>query len=273
VTLDNSTGSHTNVDAADMTVGITGLAVEPTGSDLAAFLEARIDANSTWSTYVTCSTAAAAGRDSGSEQSRLLFANVMKGQWVESSPTFKLDGPIASTNKETEPLITTFSGGSAQSCYSAGDKVQNLLGSVANNTIFGGMGSMLSMGGGHGIPIGGKKGIDVLDATSDPSYVSDYIVGLQLPYNSFTGVTAGDIAVSTPQSYNARNLLYVTGFNAKSKDAAGNTLPAGDTLFDPRSKFTGIRGTVSGLEFDYKAGETIYSASITFQPLDMIVGF
>ena len=100
---------------------------------------------------------------------------------------------------------------------------------------------------------------------------SDYIVGLQLPYNSFSGSVVGDTAVSTPQSYTGKNFIYATGIGNKSKDAASNTQDS-SAKFDPRSKYTGIRGTVTSLEFKYNAGDTTYDATLTFQPLDLIAG-
>ena len=72
---------------------------------------------------------------------------------------------------------------------------------------------------------------------------------------------------SVPQGYSARNFFYGTGIMNTAKGANDNTLVA-STEFDVKNRFTGIRGTVLAVDIDYQAGETVYSATITFQPLD-----
>ncbi len=64
----------------------------------------------------------------------------------------------------------------------------------------------------------------------------------------------------------------MTGARAiEDQDSNGNTKPHGvDFIVD--DKFTGIRGTVVGMNFGYDAGNNIYEGSITFQPVDLIVG-
>ena len=135
-----------------------------------------------------------------------------------------------------------------------------MIGSVINNTVLGAVG-------GTDIGVANIQGnFDVMGTTD-----SDYIVGLQLPYNSFSDSIVGATAVSTPQSYTGKNFIYATGIGNKSKDAASNTQNS-SIEFDPRSKYTGIRGTVTSLEFKYNAGDTTYDATLTFQPLDLIAG-
>ena len=148
----------------------------------------------------------------------------------------------------------------ASSCFSAGDKIQNLIGTVINNHTLGGVG---------GLDFGRWEKQINWDASDNTK--TDYIVGLQLPYNSFSGAVVGTTAVDTPQSYVGKNFIYATGYSNKRKDADSNTLESSST-FDPTSKYTGIRGTVTSLEFKYNAGDTTYDVTITFQPLDLIAG-
>ena len=253
ITLQDSADSGTS--AADMGVRVDNMA-DNKGSTLAALLKARINSNSTFAALFSAEVEASL-RDTGSEKSRLVLTNVNKGGMgnITQSPIY-----TASGGTTTQPTISLFSGGEALACFSAGDKVQNLIGSVINNTVLGAVG---------GTDIGltsVQSNFDLLGTTD-----SDYIVGLQLPYNSFSGSVVGDTAVSTPQSYTGKNFIYATGIGNKSKDAASNTQDS-SAKFDPRSKYTGIRGTVTSLEFKYNAGDTTYDATLTFQPLDLIAG-
>lgn len=279
ITLQDATGAHTgfsddlptmilNMQTANSNPTIAILPPAPTGSQVAAFLQAYIANNTTFAALVTA-TVEATVRDTGSEKGLLRIINVHTGAWSEQSPVFTVAGTAASTGQATNPAITTFSGGGVQDCFSAGDKVQNLLGAVANNTILGGVGGVF----GSDKSLGGNlpTNLDALGDEDDPTYESDYIVGLQLPYNSFTGVTAGSTAEAPPQAYAAKNFIYATGFNEGDKGAVANTLDASGP-FSVRNKYTGVRGTVTAIEFKYNAGETVYEGSITFSPMDSIMG-
>ena len=252
ITLQDSADSGTS--AADMGVRVDDM-TDSKGSELAARLRDRINNNSTVSALLTA-TVEETTRDTDPEKSRLVLTNVNKGGvgGITQSPIYTASG----TTKQ--PDISLFKGGEALNCFSAGDKVQNLIGSVINNTVLGAVG---------GTDIGltsVQSNFDLLGTTD-----SDYIVGLQLPYNSFSGSVVGNTAVSTPQSYTGKNFIYATGIGNKNKDAASNT-QSSSVDFQPRSKYTGIRGTVTSLEFKYNAGDTTYDATLTFQPLDLIAG-
>ena len=227
---------------------------EPTGAELATFIQSYIAGNTTFADLVTA-TVSSAGV--------VKLVNVNKGLWNEENPTFTTAGDVA------ELLVITFSGGSAQSCYSAGDKVQNLLGSVANNTILGGVGSIFGAGGKGGML---NLDYDFLNNQNDPSYESDYIIGLLLPYNSLVGVTAGIQQKDSPQSYVPRNFFYATGFSEGDKGADANIEYKASTEFNVGDKYSGIRGTVTAVEFKYNAGSSVYEGSVTFGPMDAIVG-
>ena len=252
ITLQDSADSGTS--AADMGVRVDNMS-DNKGTTLAALLKARINSNSTFAALFSAEVEESL-RDTGSEKSRLVLTNVNKGGMgdITQSPIYTASG----TTKQ--PTISLFSGGEAQDCFSAGDKVQNLIGSVINNTVLGAVG-------GTDIGVANIQGNFDLMGTTD----SDYIVGLQLPYNSFSDSIVGATAVSTPQSYTGKNFIYATGIGNRNKDAASNTQNS-SIEFDPTSKYTGNRGTVTSLEFKYNAGDTTYDATLTFQPLDLIAG-
>jgi len=285
ITLKDASGTHEGInfsdhsqDTDDMTLYMrsgngsnpTIAAVEtvPDSDNLAAYLKGFINANTNFAACITA-TVEATSRNTGTDKGLLRLTQVFTGAWKEDSPTFELQGTIEASESSILPNITPWYGGGVQSCFSAGDKVQNLIGCVVNNHIFGGLGAI---GGADKtkshLPILGSGEYVVGD---DKGAAADYIIGLQLPYNSFTGVTAGDQARDSPQSYNAKNFIYATGYNEKDKGAVANTLDASHD-FQVTNKYTGIRGTVTAAEFKYLAGSSVYEGSITFQPIDMIVG-
>jgi hypothetical protein len=159
-----------------------------------------------------------------------------------------------------EPIIDV----DTNSCFSAGDKVQNLMGVTVNNSILGFAGGLIS---------DNIMGMDWSALDSVNEGYDDYIVGLQIPYNSFQGIQSiyGETAETTPQSYSARNFYYGTGFANRRKNAASNTLVA-TTPFDIKNRNTGIRGTVIAIDINYQAGDTVYGVTITFQPIDLLTG-
>jgi hypothetical protein len=253
---------------------IDSVGTAPDSDNLAAYLKGFINANTNFAACMTA-TVESTSRNTGTNDAGYLnrgllrLTHVFTGGWQEDSPSFELQGVIEASESTTLPSITPWYGGGVQSCFSAGDKVQNLIGCVVNNHILGGIGAI---GGADKtkshLPIIGSGEYVVGD---DKGAAADYIIGLQLPYNSFTGVTAGDQARDSPQSYNAKNFIYATGYNEKDKGAVANTLDASHD-FQVTNKYTGIRGTVTAAEFKYLAGSSVYEGSVTFQPIDMIVG-
>ena len=118
-----------------------------------------------------------------------------------------------------------------------------------------------------GLDIDEGNGLDTSFSVADRS--GDYIVGIQIPYNSLVQKVATD---ASNDGYVTRNLLMVTGVRSiEEQSSIGNNNPFG-TDFNVSSKFTGIRGTIVGMNFGYDAGNNIYEGSLTFQPADMIVG-
>jgi len=267
ITLKDASGTSTGYDnnQAEMTLNMqqahTGDNIaaliqsdeQPTAAALATFVRAYIAGNTTFAGLVTA-TVDSAGI--------VKLVNVNKGAWSE-------DVTCTTAGTNVDPLVLGFSGGAAQSCYSAGDKVQNLMGAVSNNTILGGVGSIFGTGG-----KGGNLNLDydLLGNANSESYESDYIVGLLIPYNSLVGVSPGIQQTDAPQSYVPRNFFYATGFNERDKGADANTNKTASESFEIGDKYSGIRGTVTAVEFKYNAGSSVYEGSITFGPMDAIVG-
>jgi len=187
----------------------------------------------------------------------LTLTQVVKGTTGETNtPTWHQ--AVNSVTTVSGPTFSVFSGGGGGDCFSAGDKVQNLLGVTVNNSVLGALGGLYNTKVEGEAIFGGK---------------TDYIIGLQIPYNSTVALDLqSSIEVQgVPAGYEARNFIYGTGFGNKNKDAASNTKGA-STTFDVGDRMTGIRGTIIQCEFNYTAGATIYEAAITFQPLDVMVG-
>ena len=175
----------------------------------------------------------------------------------------------AADNSVDLPAFQPFSGGaSTHSCRSAGDKMQDLIANTANTNVGGAIGSAFNLGGKTGKGSWDKMNLDIqLDLRGAGD---DYIVGVQIPYNSLLHADVGTDLL--PTGYGTRNFLLVTGLTSPdSQNAAGNVNPA-STTFDSRDMMTGIRGTVTSCNFKYNASETTYTAEISFQPIDMIVG-
>lgn len=154
------------------------------------------------------------------------------------------------------PFFETFGGGKDMSCKSAGDKLQDLIAYVGNANLAGTSGSLLKAG--------------TIDIDRDFSLVegqsNDYIIGMQLPYNSIITSSSSD------SDYVERNFRIVNGLSrADEEDSEANKLSV-STLFDPTDDKTGIAGTVVSMSVSYNAGENIYEGDLTFQPIDFIVG-
>lgn len=179
--------------------------------------------------------------------------------------------PLFWTDEDEEKLLVpsweTFNGGSStHSCKSAGDKMQDLIANVANSNIGGALGGAFNVFKGET----DKGGFDADVNLSLRGAQDDYIVGLQLPYSSLLHSTTGTDLL--PLGYAARNFLIVTGITSPdNQNATGNVNPA-STIFDSRDMLTGIRGTIVQCNFSYNGAETTYSAELTFQPIDLIMG-
>lgn len=170
-----------------------------------------------------------------------------------------------STNQQAvkAPAFLSFRGGTANTCRSAGDKIQDLIANTANSNVMGAVGEIFQMDTNDD-----KKSTTAdwnkLDPTAGAT--DDYIVGIQIPYNSIVQ------ASGTAGNQVARNFILVTGLSpADHQGSLANINPA-SVEFSSTDVYTGIRGTVGGFSFNYSAGDTFYPFSLTFKPIDMIVG-
>lgn len=270
VKFDTSTVNHT-ATAFTLTVGLSG--VSDSGATLTtAVYNAMTTHTGNFSSQVadsggtTFSSAFTVTKGTGQlkqlgggDQTKITLVQKDKGVKGNSvTPVFWTDD-LATVER---PYVITFSGGSTNSCKSAGDKVQDLIANVVNSNVAGLTGGLFNQGDRESL---------WSDYSLAESLHKDYIIGLQIPFNSLTQSTLG--AVGDPvQGYETRNLLMVTGLTSPgSQNSEGNVLPAG-VLFDVGDLGTGIRGTVTGCDIQYEAGETIYNATITFHPIDLIIG-
>ena len=172
------------------------------------------------------------------------------------------------TSNVTNPVIARtvkFQGGSTGKKKSAGDKAMDLYGIINNSSreinaelTFDNF--LTSLG-----------SFAAAFASSGTSFVNnlsgdgDYIVGIQIPYNS-TIQADGD-------TYVARNFFMPTGplQSRFSKTSEANISPAGATFEIRDTGFTGIQGVMSKLDITYDAGESVYNFDLTFYPADATI--
>tara|TARA_B100001778_G_scaffold334949_1_gene349423 strand:- start:2773 stop:3885 length:1113 start_codon:yes stop_codon:yes gene_type:complete len=157
------------------------------------------------------------------------------------------------------PQVEKFSGGRDAEQKSAGDKAQDLY-SIVNNSsrtlrkvAYDAMPDFLFLF--------GKQAVEDRNRFIGGSG-SDYIVGIQIPYNS--KIEAGN------NEYTAKNFFMPTGFFNKNEKDSTNAKPAG-VEFDETNDFTGIQGGISSMDIIYDAGEAIYNYTMTFLPADAML--
>ena len=158
------------------------------------------------------------------------------------------------------PATTTFSGGKNKSQLSAGDKAQQLYG-IANNSSRKTLRQVANTIGNIFNP-NGQPYSEVGTDTFIFGKGSDYIVGIQIPFNSMANAGTGD-------KYTPVNFFMPTGYFSKGEKTAENALAAG-TVFNESDNFTGISGGLKQLEIAYDAGEAIYNFDLTFLPSDAL---
>ena len=74
------------------------------------------------------------------------------------------------------------------------------------------------------------------------------------------------------QGYEPRNFMMITGHvDSDEQGSAANDKPA-SVAFDPTDKYTGISGTLKDCELKYDAGNTVYEVTLTFAPIDYLLG-
>ena len=177
-------------------------------------------------------------------------SGVAKGGFIGTS--------FSVTNKQGPPYVSLPSGGKDAVRKSAGDKVQDIWG-VVNNSIPSAKGSPL------------RTNINIFSGRQEPAK-GDYIVGLQLPYNSL--VQAG-----ASEEYVARNFLVPVGRFKHGIVEGGPNNPFGNKGSEEnnepanvefsKSGFTsGIQGTVTKFDVSYDAGENVYVYTMIFAPIN-----
>lgn len=256
VTLKNGGASTSN---NDLEVDISSVT---TAAGMVTAIKAVMDAHSTFLSKFTI-TAAAGANENLSGNTKLTFTQKGGGSsGTNGTPTFDAEG------LDYHPHISVFSDVPDTGCLSAGDKVQNIMATVSNNSVLGAMGQLLKINGltGDGLQVGENAFM------FSESKSSDYVIGLQLPYNSLADASLSNVG-DPVAGYNVRNMLIVTGGNMAThlKDASNNDREASvDFVFTDKS--TGISGTLKAASIKYDAGDTVYRATLTFQPLDFVIG-
>ena len=99
----------------------------------------------------------------------------------------------------------------------------------------------------------------------------DYIVGIQIPFNS-------KIQVSGSSEYEGRFFYMPTGGNVLGlggeippEKKGAEEAPLTSTTFDVNDQWTGISGTVSKMDVNYDAGESVYGFTMQFLPINWMV--
>jgi hypothetical protein len=161
-----------------------------------------------------------------------------------TTPKFRqIENPV-NANLFDHPKRSIFGGGTDSVKKSAGDKAMDLYGVINNSTKRS-----------HNLT---ARGLFDLDE------IRDYIIGIQIPYNSSIKATGGE-------QYVARNFFMPTGFYyGKEKTSEGNDHPASVT-FDPTEETTGIQGSVQKFDITYDAGESVYNFNMIFAPIDNLL--
>ena len=151
-----------------------------------------------------------------------------------------------------KPTMTKFAGGTNNVRKSAGDKAQDIY-SILNNSSRKSFRAAMRR-------IGGTWNPEKHGALH--SNGSDYIVGIQIPFNSLID-PVGD-------AYVAKNFFMPTGWIDKDEKTSENALVAG-TAFNELDNWTGISGGIKNMELSYDAGEAVYNFDLVFLPADVMI--
>tara|TARA_B100001113_G_C21111076_1_gene623275 strand:- start:1096 stop:2211 length:1116 start_codon:yes stop_codon:yes gene_type:complete len=163
-----------------------------------------------------------------------------------TTPIFRYKNSGTDAAFYISPLIQKFAGGSDGGKKSAGDKTMDLYGIINNSKRRGPVSDFFNRK-------NGRK-----------DEVKDYIVGIQIPYNSTLKATGGD-------QYVARNFFMPTGnYDGLDKTSEGNDLPA-SVDFSMKEETTGIQGSVQKFDITYDAGESVYNFNMIFAPIDNLI--
>ena len=161
------------------------------------------------------------------------------------------------TTSIEKPDISNFRGGKDSKRKSAGDKVQDFYGIINNSRrTRGKKDTFLSS-----YKLDNPFDLDFNGGFRRPAVNSgDYIVGVQIPFNSMINAGNG--------TYVARNFHMPTGRNKSPEDKGAEAAMVAGTKFSETDKSTGIQGFVKKFSVDYDAGETVYKFKMVFLPVD-----
>ena len=155
--------------------------------------------------------------------------------------------------------FTVFSGGSNGVQKSAGDKVQDMYGILNNSSRH-----WVDPAGQHhdGLTTP-REGTFILPSGT----VGDYIVGIQIPYNSMVQASAGS------DKYVPRNFFRKTGASVKisAKGSEANDVSASASFTTKGNTMTGMQGAVHKIDITYEAGQAVYGFVLLFAPIDAIL--
>lgn len=248
----------------NLTVGLSGL-------DGAVAVVAKIYTEiGLWTNFIDKFTITKIGGWTDLANAGLAFEQKSGGADGETStPVVDMTNSDGAKNGEPMfgPVVVKFGWVKDSPCLSAGDKAQDIIGTVSNNTILGVLGGV----GGSKYSREGEGFGASFNLDKDNKANSDYIIGIQLPFNSMAQASVDTDILEPVAGFNTRNFIYITGYGLTKKGASSNTEIASSD-FNIKNPYTGISGTVTKADFRYNAGETTYSSSITFQPLDMMSG-
>jgi len=282
ITANFNTGTNSNSTTGNtVTVGLGGLSDPVKGSDVASRLKTALESNSNFNdrfTVVRGNGRLAATLPNNERQTKLTFTQKVAGAAGNNfSPEFvspmNADNTIDNNESVPHPAVSTFTGGSSNNCRSAGDKAQDILANIVNSNFTGLLGKgVVGLG-----TFGGENTlIEWVDPNGGRGFTDDinhedYIVGLQIPYNSLRHASMGTVG-DPIQGYEPRNFMMITGHvDSDEQGSAANDKPA-SVAFDPTDKYTGISGTLKDCELKYDAGNTVYEVTLTFAPIDYLLG-
>jgi|8_EtaG_2_1085327.scaffolds.fasta_scaffold01886_2 hypothetical protein len=266
---DNASGTFATVATTDDDTNITDLGTKKfikiitnvsgnnavRGASLAIAIQAFINAeySSSFTTELLDET-----RFGETRQNVIVKITQVLGGQIGNNNTPIFTPRTGTTTSTKKPQMTIFRGGVNSIKKSAGDKVQDLYGIINNSRRTGGLrgNKDFSIRNFRMYKMNGEN--DGFVRPTDNS--GDYIVGIQIPFNSMVNV--GN------ETYVARNFHMPTGRNKSPENKGATAAMAVGTEFSETDKSTGIQGFVKKLSIDYDAGETVYRFKMVFLPVD-----
>ena len=249
------TGNHAQITHNDWNdLGGSYKGVTPTS--LATAVSQCINQHSHLSPYFTATVKSVSDWDGTKYNAGVQVTQKTTG--VASGGFLSSEGGVGLRRKFATAYMELPSGGKDAVRKSAGDKVQDIWG-VVNNSIPSAKGSLFR----------------TRTPTRDQWSKGDYIVGLQLPYNSL--VQAG-----ASEEYVARNFLVPVGKFKHGIEEGGPDKPFGNKGSEENSEpanvefsksgfTTGIQGTVTKFDVSYDAGENVYVYTMIFAPINRMI--